>query len=285
MKILEEYSIFRLRRVLSITVGVFCISVYSVGSSRQFFSGEYLYPFLIGEASIFMILCAAYIMNDLCDLKYDMVNRPDNVYIQKRLSLRSAKIIVAVFLIGGAILAVFVNRFFFAVILIQILLSIIYNMFSKQLSFFKPVFISLLVTSIYPLSIALTSGGNPSPRFDSLYIFPVWLFFTTLALEIAADARDIKGDTLHSAHNYILSIGEKKAVRILVVIALLADVLAYLPYVLSMCGPVYLAGTIAGSVLLLAGLRTAAATLPTSALHFNIVIVTLSSLADILAYQ
>ena len=285
MKILEEYSIFRLRRVLSITAGVFCISVYSVGSSRLFFSSEYLYPFLIGEASIFMILCAVYIMNDLCDLKYDRINRPDNVYMQKKLSLRAAKIIVAVFLAGGALLAVFVNRYFFAVILMQILLSIVYNLFSKQLSFFKPVFISLLVVSIYPLSIALTSGGNPSPRFDSLYIFPVWLFFTTLSLEIAADARDIKGDTLRSAHNYILRIGKKRAIRILVIIALLADVLAYLPYALNMCGPVYLAGTVAGSVLLLAGLRTAAVTLPTSALHFNIVIVTLSSLADILVYR
>lgn len=283
MHLLSEYSIFRLRRVLSITVGVFCISLYSVGSFRLFITEEYFHPFLIGLAAVFLVLCAVYIMNDLCDLRYDMINRPEHIYIGRRIPLRAAAILASLLIFAGGVLSLFAAARFFLVLLAVSVLSAVYNLFSKRMSFLKPVVVSLLVVSIYPLSVTLTSGGNPSPRFDSLFIFPVWLFFTTLALEISADARDVVGDSV-SAPSYIQKFGRKRAVRIAVAVALAASLIAYLPYVLGQCGNVYLAGTAAGSVLLVWGLSRRQNALP-AMIHFNIVIVTLASLADILVYR
>ncbi len=283
MRIFEEYSIFRLRRVLSIVTGIFAINLYAHGSWREFSIPENIRLFLTGDAGIFILLCAAYLMNDLFDLRYDSVNRPGKVYIGRVISRRGAALLVGVMTAAGLFLAWRVNVDFFLIVILQLVLVIVYNLFSKQLSFIKPVLISFLVVSIYPLSIALAGGGNPSPRFDSLFVFPVWLFVTTLSFELFCDMRDAAGDSVAGRKGYVEKAGAVSVGRMARILAVCAALLSIIPFAAGMCGYLYLAGSIVSVLPSAAGALSGSGDL-SRRLHLSMVGVTLASVADILVF-
>src|SRR3989338_1143799 len=112
------------------------------------------------------------------------------------------------------------------------------------LPIFKSIIVALLVVSIYPLAFAITAGGNPSLRRDSLFIFPIWLFFATLAYEIIQDSIDIRGDSEGGAKTLPMIIGAKKARNLATGCVILAIPVSFIPFYYGMCGKVYLIGAL-----------------------------------------
>lgn len=267
-------------KILSILAGVFTISAYSCGSVGVLLSPPFLPVVLKGCASLFLILCAGYLMNDLCDIGYDRVNRTGNVLIGRRLPTRLALWLVMALFAAGVFGAFFVNLWFVSVILPLSVILALYNLYSKRLGIFKEAAISLIVVSIYPLSLALTSGGNSSPRRDSLYIFPVWFFLSIMAYEIMRDIIDSPGDLAGRGTTLPLKIGAANARAAAVVLALAGVPFSLLPYWLGMCGKVYLGGATAAALLLGAGVFMNNHGL-SKAIFMNILIVTFFSLADL----
>lgn len=283
MKILSEYSIFRLRRVLSIVAGVFAITLYAHGSIERFTDSENLIKFFMGDGALFLLLCAAYLMNDLLDFVYDSINRPNAVYIDRLISRRTIIFIIILLIVAGVALSSIVNKYFFIIILTQLTSVIFYNFFSKQLSFFKPVLISLLVISVYPLSVALAGGGVPSPRFDALYPLTIWLFFTTLAFEILYDVKDSEGDSAPTGRGYVKTLGENRTIIIGKAFALGAIIPACIPFAMQQCGVIYLAGSILSVLPIVLSIISGKGDLP-KLVHFSMVGVILSSVVDLLVY-
>lgn len=269
-------------KIFSILAGVLTISAYACGSVGALLSPPLLPAFLRGFTSLFFILCAGYLMNDLCDAEYDRFNRPGNAVIGKRLPARFAGRAVTALFAAGIVCAFFVNPWFPAVILPLSAALALYNLYSKRLGIFKEAAISLIVVSIYPLSLTLTSGGNSSPRRDSLYIFPLWFFLNIMAYEIMRDVIDSPGDRAGRGTTLPLEIGEVKARRAAVLLALAGIPVSLLPYLLGMCGPVYLGGAAAAALLLAAGTAMRSSGL-SAALFINILLVAFSSLADLYA--
>ncbi|MDO8803966.1 MAG: UbiA family prenyltransferase [Elusimicrobiota bacterium] len=269
-----------LGKIFSILAGVFTISAYACGSVGVLLSPPFLAVFLKGAASLFFILCAGYLMNDLCDVRYDRLNRPDSMFVGKRLSAGLAGWFVLALFSSGVVCAFFVNRWFTAVILPLSAGVALYNLYSKRLGLFKEAAISLVVASIYPLALALTSGGNSSSRRDSLYIFPVWFFLNIMAYEIMRDIIDSPGDKAGRGTTLPLRIGEEKARKAAVFLALAGIPVSLLPYLLGMCGNVYLGGAAAAALLLAAGTVMRNPGL-SKAIFMNILLVTFSSLADL----
>lgn len=268
-----------LGKIFSILSGIFIISAYALGSAAALLSGPQLAVFLKGGVSLFLILCAGYLMNDLCDLEYDRVNRPGQGFAARLPAAAASRAVLALFAAGMAA-SFLVNKWFPFVALPLSGALALYNLYSKRLGIFKEAAISLIVASIYPLSLALTSGGASSPRRDSLYIFPGWFFLEILAYEIMRDVIDLPGDRAGNGRTLPLVIGPLRARRLAAGLALAGVPVSLLPYLLGMCGPVYLTGALCAAACLAAGsfLRDAVFS---KLIFANILLVAFSSLADL----
>jgi 4-hydroxybenzoate polyprenyltransferase len=269
-----------LGKIFAILSGIFIISAYALGSPAALLAGTQPAVFLKGGASLFLILCGGYLMNDLLDRAYDEVNRPGAGFAA-RLPRGPALAAAAALLAAGAGTAFFVNSWFAAVALPLTAALALYNLRSKRLGVFKAAAISLIVTSIYPLSLALTAGGVSSPRRDSLYIFPFWFFLEIMAYEIMRDVIDLPGDRAGGGSTLPMKTGPERARRLAAGLALAGVPVSLLPYLLGMCGPVYLAGALAAAACLLAGLRARDAVF-SKLIFANILLVAFSSLADLI---
>lgn len=270
----------KLGKIFSILAGVFIISAYACGSVEALLAAPLRPVLRWGAVSLFFLLCGGYLMNDLCDAEYDSVNRPGSALIGRRLPAWLAGRLAAALFAAGIICAFFVNLRFTAVILPLSAMLALYNLYSKRLGVFKEAAISLIVVSIYPLALALTSGGTSSPRRDSLYIFPAWFFLNIMAYEIMRDIIDSPGDRAGSGTSLPLLIGEKKARKAAVFLALAGIPVSLLPYLLGMCGSIFLGGAAAAALLLAAGTFMRSRGL-SKAIFINILLVAFSSLADL----
>lgn len=272
---------FRLGKVLSILLGVFTISIYALGSVELLQDVSNLSNLIWGLVSLFFIVSAGYFMNDYCDLKYDLVNRPWKAMISKARAEKNVKLLFVTFFFIGLLAALLVNLWFFLIIVADLIVLVLYNLFSKKLFYLKGAVVSLLVVSIYPLSFAITSGGISSLRRDALFIFPIWLFFMILAYELVEDILDIKGDKAGGGSTIPIKIGSKRTRRLAIVIALLATPIAFVPFYYGMCGKVYLIGALL-SLPLFVGSMFFKELILSKGLLFYVRAITVSSLVDII---
>jgi 4-hydroxybenzoate polyprenyltransferase len=272
--------LFRLWKIFAIILGVFTISVYAVGSLEAIFQPNILPQFLRGLFSLFFILCAGYLMNDLCDIKYDLKNRPEKVFIGKIITRSSAQYASFVFFMLGLTLGIFVNIWYLGVIVFVSAGLAIYNFFSKRLGILKDIIISLIVILIYPIALALTAGGNQSLRQSSLFIFPIWLFLTVMAYEIVRDIVDVPGDSRATTSPFPLNNDSQKTRKTAVLLAFGGLPFAFLPFIFKMCGTLYLGGFLGATFVLCCGVFLRIELL-SKALFLEILLITVSSLLDI----
>lgn len=272
---------FRLGKVLSILLGVLTISIYAFGTVGYLQDRAIQLRVGLGLISIFLLTCAGYLMNDYYDIKSDSINRPQRIPIRKLISEKNLKWLFIGFFLVGLIAALFVNQNFFLIIMLDLTILLFYNLYSKKLYFLKSVIVSLLVVSIYPLSLALTSGGYPSLRRDSLFVFPIWLFLITLAYEIVEDVVGMQGDKEEGANTLPIMIGAKKARNLAILIALISTPIAFIPYLKGMCGTVYLIGALSTLPILIGSMFFKEKTLSIGLL-FYVRAVTFFSLVDII---
>ncbi len=277
---LSAAGVFRLRRVVSIVFGVFTIFSYAMGSFDYLRDRDIVTVLAAGLAAEFLVLCGGYLMNDLCDLPYDRINRPGSVYIGKTISADTARVLSLALLAAGPLLVAAFNTWAAAVVAAQSAALVFYNRHSKRMPFIKGGFISLLLVTIYPFSVALAQGGAPSPRRDSLFIFPVWLLLTTMAFELVRDLEDAPGDEAAGGKSLARAVGPRGVRTIASALALAAAPVAVLPYALGMCGPVYLAGALVSLSVMVVTLSLGTRAF-TAGLHLSIVGVTLASLVDL----
>lgn len=235
---------FRLGKVLSILLGVLTTSIYAFGTVTYLQDRAIQLRVGLGLISIFLLTCAGYLMNDYYDIKSDSINRPQRIPLKELVSEKNIKRLFIGFFLIGLISALWVNLKFFSLIILDLAILVFYNVYSKRLYLFKAVIVSLLVVSIYPLSLALTSGGYPSLRRDSLFVFPIWLFLIILAYEIVEDIVGMQGDKEEGGNTLPIVIGGKKARNRAIFIALLSTPIAFFPYFKGMCGVVYLIGAL-----------------------------------------
>lgn len=282
MNLFRAYSIFRLGKTIPMLFGILTITIHAYGNGSHLISPENLKTFLMAELALFLLLCGGFLMNDIFDLRYDRINRPSTVYVGSLIS-RNAAIILFVFLFVSSLISASIASWsVFAVIVVQISALVLYNIFSKRMSYLKPFFISLLLVSIYPLSLAIADGGIPGPRRDSLVFFPVWLYFTALSYEFISDARDWTGDKVSGGKGFTRRFGAKAMIRTGKILAILALPFAFIPYFAGMCGNIYLAGAIFAAVSLFGSFLFPKIDFIT-VLHAVVIPIVVSSLLDVVA--
>ncbi|MGL4370505.1 MAG: UbiA family prenyltransferase, partial [Spirochaetota bacterium] len=240
MGLFNTHSIFRLGKTIPTILGIVTITLHAYGSVSHLLLPENLKIFIMSELALFLLLCGGYLMNDIIDLPYDRINRPGTVYIGKLISQNAAVVLFVILFALSLTFAAAASQLVCAVIAAQMAALLFYNIFSKKMSYLKPFFITLLFVSMYPLSFAIAGGGIPGPRRDSIFIFPVWLYFTVLSYEFITDAKDWTGDSISGAVGFTGRFGADAMIRSGKIITVLALPIAFIPYFAGMCGIIYL---------------------------------------------
>ncbi|MBE0535095.1 MAG: UbiA family prenyltransferase [Phycisphaerae bacterium] len=274
--IIALIRLMRLYYTVPIAAGLPVIIAYvTAGNIRPIGADVLLASFSLG-----CVIAATYVLNDVCDVTADRINRPRHVLVGACVLRRTAASCSICLFAVGMIFAAACNRHFFLVMAAVCMLAVFYDLFSKRIGLFKVILVALLMTSLYPLALALAAPAD-SPRLNALYIFPLWLFLSALGYEMLKDIRDADGDAAVSPRSIARHSRKPGFLAAARVIALFAGALSTLPALLGCCGGIYL-----GTSLVAVGLMIASTFSPPARaiplIYVQVFLVTVGSLVDLL---
>jgi len=273
------FALVRLMRLyysLPLSGGLVVITAYITGGDFSDISIK-LIPAVV---SLFLVISAGYILNDVCDRTVDAVNRPDRALPTQKITPSAALIAAVLLFAAGLGAALYGGWKFFGVLATVTAGLVLYDLYSKKMGIFKNILAAALTVSLYPLSFAL-ADPVPTPRLNALYIFPVWLFLTTIGYEMLKDIGDVKGDRIRRGNRAYC----ESPVFLLAAkgIIMTAAVLTILPYLLDYCKSIYLACSILSILLAVVSLKLD----PEKAIrlvYIEVFLITVGSLADLLVF-
>lgn len=274
-------SLIRLTRPyysIPLSGGLIVISLYLSGGNIHAIGITLCCAFF----ALYSILSAGYILNDVCDMRVDVINRPCRMLPAGRVSRITALLSSIGLFMAGIGISLFCGWRFFAVMALIAAGLVVYDLYSKRMGLFKNVFVAILTASLYPLSFTLTEPSM-TPRVKVLFIHPIWLLLTTVGYEMLKDIQDTKGDSTvghWQSGLYRNCPAFLRSARLLIVSA---SMLTLLPYLLGYCRLVYLIAAILA--IALAGL-SCRQSIPNAIrlVYTEVFIITVGSLADLLVY-
>ena len=261
---------------LPLSCGLVVIAAYVAGG--DFASVGLLFIPAVG--SLFVVISGGYVLNDVCDRTVDAVNRPNRALPSQKITPRAAMITSVILFAAGLGVSVFCGLKFFGVLALVVAGLVLYDLYSKKMGIFKNILAATLTISLYPLSFALAEAVS-TPRLNALFIFPVWLFLTTVGYEMLKDIGDVKGDSIRKSNRgYCEHPAFLTAARGII---LAAALLSILPYILGYCRVLYL-----GFSIVTIGLAGWSLWLPPEKairpVYADVFLITVGSLADLLVF-
>lgn len=190
------------------------------------------------------IAIAGYIVNDMHDVKADIINKPEKLFVDKKITRINAQYLFIGFNAAGLLLGMYLsyyvgNTTFF---IIYVLTSLLLYQYAKHLK--KNILIgNLIVSSVVLFCILMvavfdvapaTNYYNLAAQQDVLLIFlliGVFGFILTFLREVVKDIEDVEGDKAIEAKSFPIVLGVKKTRSILITVTVLFLIsLGYLSY-------------------------------------------------------
>lgn len=202
-----------------------------------------LHFFLLAISTCFIAI-AGYIVNDMHDVKADIINKPDKLFVDKKITRMMAQNLFigfnAIGLITGMYLSYYVgNTNFFIIYLLTSLLLYQYAKYLKKnilvgnLIVSSVVLFCILMVAVFDVGPATNNYNLESQKsvFGIFLVIGVFGFLLTFLREIVKDIEDIEGDKAIEAKSFPIVLGINKTNTILIsVTVLFIASLAYLSY-------------------------------------------------------
>jgi len=275
--ILALIRLMRLYYSLPLAAGFIAILSYFTGGNLNPILDNTLLSFL----ALFSIISAGYVLNDVCDIKIDKINCPGRMLAAGKLRPKTAIIWSIALFALGLVFGAWCNLLFFLAIAAIAGLLIFYDIFSKRIGLFKDIIVAVLMTSLYPLVLALTEPAQ-TPRLNVLFIHPVWLFLSSLGYEMLKDIRDVEGDIkingerlIYYKYNTFLLMAR--------VFVIAASLVTLLPFFLGFCRHIYLASSI-GAIILAVFSTFNKPAVAIRYIYMEIFLITVGSMTDLLVF-
>jgi 4-hydroxybenzoate polyprenyltransferase len=195
---------------------------------NSFFLKPYLsyLEFLILTLSVLLITAGGYIINDIYDIKTDLINKPNKVFVNKTISKKNAWIYYFLFTFLGLLLGLYLsintqNSHFFLLFLTTSTILFLYSLFFKKMFFIGNLIVSILISlSIFIIllfDIPYFAELRQVDKYSFSNVLNCFLFFaflTTFIREMIKDIEDIDGDKKVNAKTLPIIIGRKRASKI-----------------------------------------------------------------------
>ena len=190
------------------------------------------------------VAIAGYIINDIHDVKADIINKPDQLFVDKKMTRITAQNLFIGFNSVGLVLGMYLsyhvghNSYFIIFVLTSLLLYQYAKQLKKRLLIGNIIVSSIVLFCILMLAVfdvaPATNNYNLESQMGILHIvllFGGFGFTLTFLREVVKDMEDIEGDKAIEAKSLPIVLGEKQTKRILVIISFLLIVaLTYVSY-------------------------------------------------------
>ena len=217
-----------IRPANSIMIGFAVIVGIAVTSHQyqQVFTMKALLGFLTG----FLLSCFSMISNDLYDINVDRINQPARPLVSGSVSIASAKIAAALFLIAGIAASIPLGPVNFGIASIFAFIAWFYNYRGKKLGLFgnSLVALSLAIPYIYGSAIL----GNYSINLG--YLLALTSFLAGIGREVLKGIADVEGDKAGRAKTVAIIYGIQTAKAVVVAFFILAAASSTLPVALGL---------------------------------------------------
>lgn len=200
--------------------------------------------FALLALSTAFVAIAGYIINDIHDVKADIINKPERLFVDKKITRIMAQNLFIGFNSVGLVLGMYLsyhigNTSYF---IIFILTSLLLYQYAKQL---KKKFLigNIIVSAIVLFCILMLAVFDVAPATNKynlasqmgilhiVFMFGGFGFTLTFLREVVKDMEDIEGDKAIQAKSFPIVLGKKRTKQILVIISLLlALTLCYVSY-------------------------------------------------------
>ena len=202
------------------------------------------FHFALLALSTAFVAIAGYIINDIHDVKADIINKPEKLFVDKKMTRMLAQNLFIGFNSVGLILGMYLSYHIghTSYFIIFVLTSLLLYQYAKQL---KKKFLigNIIVSSIVLFCILMlgvfdvapaTNNYNLESQMGILHIilmFGGFGFTLTFIREVVKDIEDIAGDKAINAKSFPIILGELRTKQILVILTFLLIVaLSYISY-------------------------------------------------------
>jgi 4-hydroxybenzoate polyprenyltransferase len=184
--------------------------------------------FFILTLTTVLIAAAGYIINDINDIKTDLINKPAKVFVSKKISEKNASNLYVLLNSAGLLMGFYLSYAvdkvtFFAIFIITSLLLYNYAIYLKKkllignLTISFVVFLSIILVPLFDI-VPATNTYNSSQQYLAFYpvfVIACFAFLLTFLREIVKDAEDLEGDKKIKAKTIPITFGIKKTNQIL----------------------------------------------------------------------
>ncbi len=193
-----------------------------------------------------MITGGGYVINDIVDHKIDLINRPDKVIVNRKISLPVAHLLYFSLNLFGLILAFYLalktdNLHLIFIYPIALIGLYYYSTAMKKLVLVDNLLVSLYCAGVAGIvwiaerrSIRLLAEEHPGIARYVFFIFGAYMIFaflTTLIREIIKDMEDLEGDDINGCLSLPIVIGIPKTKNVVYLLSgLLLSALIYTVY-------------------------------------------------------
>ena len=166
------------------------------------------------------------VINDLFDLKIDLINNSDRPLVNKEITIREARCLyICITIIINVLSIIFfkINNFYLQINIINLILFL-YTPILKKILLIKNITCASIVSStimITSKSIMIHDLNDlvyDSHNFNMIHITSRFLFLSSLYIELLLDIKDIKGDKENGILTFPNFFGERKTLNSLIVI-------------------------------------------------------------------
>ena len=208
-------------RPVNIIITFLVIMTAAIISQNEF---EISKTILLASLSGSFAAAGGYMINDILDLKTDIINRPLRILPSKKLGINTVLVFYLIFNLIAVTLTVFINFLSLIIMLFTIMILLLYSLLLKNNAIGGNLTIALLTGA------AFIYGGAAVNNIGSTYIPAVLAFFVNLIREIIKDIEDIDGDRKTGRRTLPVLYGIEASVRAAVFLTLLLILLTIFPF-------------------------------------------------------
>lgn len=185
--------------------------------------------FVLFIFSIVLITAAGYIINDVYDLKNDLINKKSTI-VGSIISTFSAKMVVVVFnVIGlgiGVLISYNANQLFLSTYFFMLVsLLFYYSKKLKSMALIGNITVALLISSSIFIFLFFENIPFNTALFKIILTYSLFAFLINLIREIVKDIEDIKGDHMSNLRTLPIAIGRNRTHTVLMGLSIILAIL------------------------------------------------------------
>lgn len=184
---------------------------YRDEAATDFYTGAFylIFPALLTAA-------AGYIINDICDVETDKVNKPESRIVGYIMRVRTARIAYVVLNLSSLALSYLYSKQYAYINISIIALLYLYAIQLKGVALIGNVIVAMCSAAVLACCILYRSDGSSLIVFqaEGFYFFMGYIFFAffiSLIRELVKDIQDLEGDSLAGLRTYPVVFGIKGA--------------------------------------------------------------------------